>query len=36
MIQLILNKTTPPHYQLLPMSKVDMSLLRIYEVPPLQ
>ena len=29
------NKTMP-HFQLLPMSKVDQSLLRIYEVPPLQ
>ena len=35
MIQLILHKTTP-HFQLLPMSKVDQSLLRILEVPPLQ
>ena len=31
MIQLLLNKTTP-HFQLLPMSKVDQSLLRIHEV----
>ena len=30
-----LNKTTP-HFQLLPMSKVDQSILRIHEVPPLQ
>ena len=37
MIQLILNKTTP-HFRLLhvPMSKVDQSVLRIHEVPPLQ
>ena len=35
MIQLLLNKTTP-HFQLLPMSKVEQSLLRIHEVPPLQ
>ena len=35
MIQLLLNKTTP-HFQLLPMSKVDQSKLRIREVPPLQ
>ena len=35
MIQLLLNKTTP-HFQLLPMSKVDQSELRIHEVPPLQ
>ena len=27
---------TPPHFQLLPMSKVDQSLLRIHEVPPSQ
>ena len=33
MIQLLLNKTTPP-FQLLPMPKVDLS--RIHEVPPLQ
>ena len=33
MIQILLNKTTP-HFQLLPMSKVDQ--LRIYEVPPFQ
>ena len=25
-----------PHFQLLPMSKVDQSLLSIHEVPPLQ
>ena len=31
MIQLLLN-----HFQLLPMSKVDQSKLRIHEVPPLQ
>ena len=35
MIQLLLNETTP-HFQLLPMSKVDQSYLRIHEVPPLQ
>ena len=35
MIQLLLNKTTPP-FQLLPMPKVDQSLLRIHEAPPLQ
>ena len=35
MIQLLSNKITP-HFQLLPMSKVDQSYLRIYEVPPLQ
>ena len=29
------NKTTP-NFQLLPMCKVDQSLLRIHEVPPLQ
>ena len=34
-IQLLVNKTTP-HFQLLPMSKVDQSELRIHEVPPLQ
>ena len=34
-IQLLLNKTMP-HVQLLPMSKVDQSFLRIHEVPPLQ
>ena len=34
-IQLLLNKTTP-HFQLLPMSKADQSLLRIHEAPPLQ
>ena len=33
MILLLLNKTTP-HFQLLPMSKVDQSFLRIHEVPP--
>ena len=33
MIQLLLNKTTP-YFQLLPMSKVDQSKLRINEVPP--
>ena len=30
-----LNKTTP-YFQPLPMSKVDQSLSRIHEVPPLQ
>ena len=35
MIQLLLNKTMP-HFQLLPISKVDTSSLRIHEVPPLQ
>ena len=35
MIQLLLNKTTPP-FQLLPMPKVDQSSLRIHEAPPLQ
>ena len=35
MIQLLLNKTSP-HFQLLPMSKVDQSQLRIHEAPPLQ
>ena len=35
MIQLLLNKTTP-HFQLLPMPKVDQSLLRVHEAPPLQ
>ena len=35
MIQLLLNKTTLP-FQLLPMPKVDQSLLRIHEAPPLQ
>ena len=34
MIQLLLNKTTPP-FQRLPMSKVDLSYLRIHEAPPL-
>ena len=34
-IQLLLNKTTP-HFQLLPMSKVNQSELRIHEAPPLQ
>ena len=34
MIQLLLNKTAPP-FQLLPMPKVDQSLLRIHEAPPL-
>ena len=34
MIQL-LSDTITPHFQLLPMSKVDLSLLRIHEVPPL-
>ena len=27
---------TTPHFQLLPMSKVDQPYLRIHEVPPLQ
>ena len=35
MIELLLNKTTP-HFQPLPMSKVDQSQLRIHEVSPLQ
>ena len=35
MMQLLLNTTTP-HFQLLPMSKVDQSYLRSHEVPPLQ
>ena len=35
MIKLLLNKNTP-HFQILPMSKVDQSYLRIHEVPPLQ
>ena len=35
MIQLLLNKTTPP-FQLLPMPKVDQSLLHIHEAPLLQ
>ena len=35
MIQLLMNKTTPP-FQLLPMPRVDKSLLRIHEAPPLQ
>ena len=34
-IQLLLNKTSS-HFQLLPMSKIDLSLLRIHEMPPLQ
>ena len=34
-MDILLNKTTP-HFQLLPMLKVDRSLLRIHEVPPLQ
>ena len=34
MIQLHSNKTTP-HFQLLPISKVDQSLLRIHEAAPL-
>ena len=33
MIQLLLIKTTP-YFQLLPISKVDQSLLRIHEAPP--
>ena len=35
MIQFLLNKTML-HFQLIPMSKVDQSQLRIHEVPPLQ
>ena len=35
MIQLLSNKTRH-HFQLLPMSKVDHSELRIHKVPPLQ
>ena len=35
MIQLLLNKTTP-HFQLLPMLKVDQSYLRIHKAQPLQ
>ena len=35
MIQLLLNKTTP-HFQRLPMSKVDQYSLHIHEAPPLQ
>ena len=35
MKQLLLVKTTPP-LQLLPIPKVDLSLLRIHEAPPLQ
>ena len=31
----LLNETMP-HFQLLPMSKVDQSKLRIHEAPPLQ
>ena len=31
-VHLLLNKTTP-HFCLLPMSKVDQSLIRIHEVP---
>ena len=34
-VTLALNKTTP-HFQLLSMSKVDQSLIRIHEVLPLQ
>ena len=34
MKRLLLNKSMP-HFQLFPMSKVDKSLLRIHEVPPL-
>ena len=33
-MELLLNKTTP-HFQLLLMSKVDKSQLRIHKVPPL-
>ena len=32
MIQVLLNKTTPP-FQLLPMPKVDLSKLRIHVAP---
>ena len=35
MIHLPSNKITP-HFKLLSMSKVDLSYLRIHEVPPLQ
>ena len=35
MIQLSSNKITP-QFQLLPMSKIDQSYLRIHDVPPLQ
>ena len=35
MVQLLLNKTTPPTH-LLPMPKVDYSQLRIHEAPPLR
>ena len=35
MIHLLSNKITP-QFQLLPMSKVDQSLFRNHEVPPLQ
>ena len=35
MIQLPSNKITP-HFQRLPMSKVDQSYLRTHEVPSLQ
>ena len=34
MIKILLNKTTP-RFQLLPMSKVDQTRIRIHEVPPL-
>ena len=34
-LQLLLNRTTT-HFQLLPMSEIDQSSLRIHEVPPLQ
>ena len=35
MIQLLLNNP-PPHFQLLPMAKVDNSSVRIHEEPLLQ
>ena len=34
-IQLFFDKTTP-HFQLLPMSKIHQTKLRIHEAPPLQ
>ena len=34
-IRILLNKITP-HFQLLPLSKVDQSYLRIHELSPLQ
>ena len=36
MIQLLKGAKITPHFQLLPMSKVEESLLRIHEVPLLQ